>query len=206
MNLAIVLVTIACLFSINAVAYSSSQTSSVISRGIILAHHTYAYQYTYKKQPSYKRSTKGTKRYRSRPRGSLPRKRAATGGKVFIFSPRHLQWAAYDENGRMIKSGRASGGRHYCRDVNRACRTPRGSFRVYSRGGPGCKSSKFPIGRGGSPMPYCTFFYKGYAIHGSYNVPNYNASHGCIRVIPSAANWLSHNFLRNGTRVIVTSY
>lgn len=55
-------------------------------------------------------------------------------------------------------------------------------------------------------MPYCMFFRGNYAIHGSPDVPNYNASHGCIRVLPSAARWLSRNFIRIGTTVIVRSY
>ncbi|MCB1827469.1 MAG: L,D-transpeptidase, partial [Coxiellaceae bacterium] len=37
-------------------------------------------------------------------------------------------------------------------------------------------------------------------------VPNYNASHGCVRVKPNAAKWLRYNFMTIGTRVVVTSY
>ncbi len=43
------------------------------------------------------------------------------------------------------------------------------------------------------------------AIHGSNNLPNHNASHGCIRVDPAAARWLYHNFMQVGTRVIVST-
>lgn len=41
----------------------------------------------------------------------------------------------------------------------------------------------------GSPMPYSIFFYKGYAIHGSYETKHLGrpASHGCIRLHPSNA-------------------
>jgi hypothetical protein len=36
-------------------------------------------------------------------------------------------------------------------------------------------------------MVYSTYFIRGYAIHGYYDVPAYNASHGCLRVpIPDA--------------------
>lgn len=125
---------------------------------------------------------------------------------AFVFNPRKLRWYAYDSKGRLIKSGHASGGRGYCPDLKRSCRTPVGHFRVQRKGGPGCKSAKFPLGRGGSPMPYCSFFSRYYAVHGSYHVPNYNASHGCIRVHPSAARWLSKNFLFYGTKVIVLPY
>jgi lipoprotein-anchoring transpeptidase ErfK/SrfK len=41
----------------------------------------------------------------------------------------------------------------------------------------------------GSPMPYSIFFYKGYAIHGSYETRYLGrpASHGCVRLHPSNA-------------------
>jgi lipoprotein-anchoring transpeptidase ErfK/SrfK len=125
---------------------------------------------------------------------------------TFVFSPREKRWYAYDSKGRLVKSGRASGGRSYCPDIKRSCRTPSGVYYVRSKGGPGCRSSRYPVGRGGAPMPYCMFYSKHYAIHGSPNVPRYNASHGCIRVLPSAARWLSRNFIRIGTKVVVKKY
>jgi len=41
----------------------------------------------------------------------------------------------------------------------------------------------------GSPMPHSIFFYKGYAIHGSYETKYLGrpASHGCVRLAPSNA-------------------
>jgi lipoprotein-anchoring transpeptidase ErfK/SrfK len=41
----------------------------------------------------------------------------------------------------------------------------------------------------GSPMPHSIFFYKGYAIHGSYETKYLGrpASHGCVRLHPSNA-------------------
>lgn len=125
---------------------------------------------------------------------------------TFIFNPKTLQWKAISSNGKVVRTGHGSGGRSYCPDIHRSCRTPTGSFHVVSKGGPGCKSSRYPVGKGGAPMPYCMFFTKLYAVHGSYDVPNYNASHGCIRVEPSDARWLSRNFMSIGTKVIVKSY
>ena len=52
----------------------------------------------------------------------------------------------------------------------------------------------------------CMFFSKYYAVHGSYEVPNYNASHGCIRVTPADAKWLYYNFIEIGTPVVVKPY
>lgn len=148
--------------------------------------------------PSYSYSEGSGRKFPS----SIP----AFGKRMFIFSPRYKVWAAYDESGQRVGYGRANGGANYCSDLNRPCRTPRGRFSVYSKGSPSCKSNKFPIGRGGAPMPYCMFFHKGYAIHGSPYISNRNGSHGCIRVTTSAAAWLSNNFMRHGTRVVVLPY
>lgn len=125
---------------------------------------------------------------------------------TFIFDPKALRWYAYDASGKLVRSGRASGGKKYCPDIRRRCTTPVGKFVVYRKGGPGCKSSKYPIHKPGAPMPYCMFFRGGFAIHGSNDVPNYNASHGCIRVTKADAYWLSHSFIQNGTVVIVKPY
>ena len=130
---------------------------------------------------------------------------AKNSGRVFVFNPRSHKWYAY-ENGRLVKSGRASGGAHYCRDVGRACRTPRGVFYVQRKGPAHCRSSRYPKPRGGARMDYCMFFSKHYAIHGSHHVPRKNVSHGCIRVTRSAAKWLHRNFIRIGTKVVVKNY
>lgn len=138
--------------------------------------------------------------------GYFPAKRHATGKKTFIFAPSATAWAVYDASGHRIKTGRASGGKGWCDDIGRSCRTPSGHYAIYSKKGAGCESSKYPIETGGgADMPYCMHFNGGYAVHGSYHVPNYNASHGCIRVLPSAAKWLSQN-LPMGSTVIVKPY
>lgn len=142
---------------------------------------------------------------RQMPQMQVLAKNISAKGRVFVFNPNRLQWTAYAE-GRPVASGRASGGQHYCRDIHRGCKTPIGHFHVTSKGSASCISTKFPIGRGGAPMPYCMFFHGGYAVHGSYDVPNYNASHGCIRVPPGDAQWLSHNFMQTGTAVVVLPY
>ena len=127
-------------------------------------------------------------------------------GKTFIYNPRTLQWKAINAFGIVVRTGRGSAGRGYCPDIHRSCHTPVGTFHVLSIGGADCRSSRYPLGHGGAPMPYCMFFSKNYAIHGSPDVPNYNASHGCIRVRPSDAHWLSHNFMEIGTTVIIRPY
>lgn len=125
---------------------------------------------------------------------------------TFVFNPRNHTWTAIGDNGKVVRSGRASGGRSYCPDIKRGCRTPVGVYHVWSKGAPSCKSSRYPKPRGGAPMPYCMFFSKYYAIHGSNDVPNHNASHGCIRVTPQDASWLSHNFIHVGSKVVIKPY
>lgn len=157
----------------------------------------YSYQYAEKK-----------KRRVSRGRGlyGLSSRIAARGYRLFVFSPRLKLWAAYNGSGRRVAIGRANGGAGYCADIGRSCRTPVGMFRIYSKGSPYCKSSKFPRPRGGAPMPYCMFFRGGYAIHGSPYISNRNTSHGCIRVKTGAARWLHGSFISHGTKVLVLPY
>lgn len=117
----------------------------------------------------------------------------------------HGTWAAYDAQGQLVNSGPVSGGKSYCPDIDKKCKTATGTFKIYEKRGAKCKSKIFPVGKGGAPMPYCMFFHQGFALHGSNAVPNYNASHGCIRMKPTDAKWLHENFVNVGkTRVKVT--
>lgn len=125
---------------------------------------------------------------------------------TFIYNPRNLQWQAINSSGKVLRTGHGSGGRNYCPDIHRSCRTPTGTFHVIGKGGASCRSSRYPVGKGGAPMPWCMYFSKYYAVHGSHDVPAHNASHGCIRVTPSEARWLSDNFMHVGTTVQVKPY
>lgn len=146
------------------------------------------------------------KKFRGSGGKRFPKQIRATGERVFVFSPRLKAWAAYAPDGQRVGYGRANGGSHWCEDLGRPCRTPRGSFRIRSKGSPECRSSKFPLPNGGAPMPYCMHFHGGYAVHGSPYISNQNTSHGCIRVQTEAARWLSNYFMKIGTRVLVISY
>lgn len=140
---------------------------------------------------------------------------AAPGEKVIIFDPNAHAWAAYDQNGALIKWGPASGGSLWCSDIKRPCKTSTGIFRIYAKEGSDCISHKFPLPNGGAPMPYCMFFNDGYAFHGSPNeVPGFNASHGCVRLFVDDARWLNQEFVEipnatngnKGTKVIIKTY
>lgn len=142
-----------------------------------------------------------------RGRDYFPLQIPSIGRKQFIFDPHVAAWAAYDENGQRVMTGGASGGKDFCEDVGKPCRTVIGEFRVYNKRGLECKSGEYPVETvGGAKMPYCMYFYRGFTIHAAYEVPNYNSSHGCIRVFPSAAKWLNEEFITIGTKVTVLSY
>lgn len=143
----------------------------------------------------------------SRGRDYFPLQTKALGRKQFVFDPKMAAWAAYDENGTRVMTGSASGGKEYCEDVGKPCRTATGTFRIYNKRGLECKSGEYPVETtGGAKMPYCMYFYRGFTIHAGYEVPPYNSSHGCIRVLPSAAKWLNEEFLTVGSQVTVLSY
>jgi L,D-transpeptidase ErfK/SrfK len=125
------------------------------------------------------------------------------GKKMIVVNFDKLAFGAYDADGRLEHWGPVSGGKGYCPDVGRRCNSPRGVFSIYNKGGSGCVSTKFPVGRGGAPMPYCMFFHGGFALHGSPEVPGYNASHGCIRMFTSDAEWLNEEFTEGERRVSV---
>lgn len=145
---------------------------------------------------------------------SLPESIPAEGHKQIIVDPKQHKWGAYDEDGNLVRSGTATTGANYCRDVGRSCRTSVGTFRIKSLGSASCKSRKFPLPDGGAPMPYCMFFHNGEAFHGSNHVVRANRSHGCVRMHKKDAKWLRYNFAeeptlaneRMGTLVVVKPY
>jgi lipoprotein-anchoring transpeptidase ErfK/SrfK len=68
--------------------------------------------------------------------------------------------------------------------ARRGYRTPTGTFKPQA-----LARYHYSTLYNGSPMPYSIFFYKGYAIHGSYETRYLGspASHGCVRLHPSNA-------------------
>ena len=128
------------------------------------------------------------------------------GKKVIFVSINNLAFGAYNEQGDLERWGPVSTARGYCPDLGHGCHTALGKFSVYRKGGFHCVSKKFPIGRGGAPMPYCMFYHGGFALHGSYQVPGYNDSHGCIRLFVNDAQWLNEEFVtstKNEVAVVI---
>ena len=131
--------------------------------------------------------------------------------KQVIIDQDKLAWAAYDTNGQLVKWGPIASGSDKCSDSARACKTLTGIYRVFSKEGAKCTSDVFPIGKGGAPMPYCMYFHKGFAMHGSNDMPGYRASHGCVRMFTRDAKWLNETFVDSsniqnnnmGTKIVV---
>jgi LysM repeat protein len=79
--------------------------------------------------------------------------------------------------------------------------TPPGTFRVYS---------KYPSVNMSGPgyylpgVPHTMFFYKGYALHGTYWHSNFGTpmSHGCINLTRGDASWL-YSWTPMGTKVVI---
>ncbi|KTD30521.1 L,D-transpeptidase [Legionella maceachernii] len=127
----------------------------------------------------------------------FPLKISPSSDNQIIVDQEKLAWGAYDEQGQLIKWGPISSGSDQCSDnSSKTCRTLTGIFRVFSKEGENCVSNAFPAGKGGASMPYCMFFHKGFALHGSEDIPGYRASHGCVRMFIDDAKWLNHDFVK----------
>lgn len=133
----------------------------------------------------------------------LPTKIDPPGSKLITIDLKLLAWGAYDNEGNLIKWGPASGGSAWCYDISMPGKTVVGRFEIYDVRGEDCISSKYPINEGGAPMPYCMFFQGGFALHGSDEVPGFNASHGCVRLFKEDAKWLNEDFVRTPGRTKV---
>lgn len=141
----------------------------------------------------------------------FPLKIDGEGNKQVIVDQDKLAFAAYDEDGHLVNWGPISSGSDKCSDSSKSCRTLTGIFYFFSKENEKCRSGVFPIGRGGAKMPYCMYFHKGFAMHGSDDIPGRRASHGCVRMFTRDALWLNHEFVetqnkelgRMGTKVTV---
>ncbi|MBA3535568.1 MAG: L,D-transpeptidase [Tatlockia sp.] len=143
----------------------------------------------------------------------FPRYIEANGEKTIYVSQQKLAWGAYDQSGELLWWGPISSGLDVCKGVIGGCTTPTGSYRIVRKQDIDCISTAFPRRAagddGGALMPFCMHFFRGYALHGSEDVPGYRASHGCIRMFTEDARWLNEEFVdlpggeQKGTRLIV---
>jgi len=136
----------------------------------------------------------------------LPAQIDSPNENVIIINPHKHVWGAYTADGKLVRSGLATAGGSWCRDIRRPCHTRTGVFRILSLGGPECVSKKYPVHKGGAPMPFCMYFNNSQAIHGSHELADANISHGCVRVSVSDARWIRFNFAEQGMKVIIKPY
>ena len=126
--------------------------------------------------------------------GSVFRRMAAGGGRFRIRYPNHgkhveadlsQQVIALIDRGRVQRIYPTSSGKP-------STPTVLGHYRFYSKT-PGFNSHE---------MYYSNYFVGGYAIHGYFDVPVYNASHGCLRVPNDDAKAI-YDWVRIGDRIDV---
>jgi lipoprotein-anchoring transpeptidase ErfK/SrfK len=98
---------------------------------------------------------------------------------VFVDINLRAQRATYFRNGRKVAAFHISSGK-------RGWRTPTGTYRIHRKLN-GWHRSRLGL------MWRPAYFRGGYAIHGSRSVPNYPASHGCVRVAMARMAWLAPN-------------
>ncbi|MCA0404498.1 MAG: L,D-transpeptidase [Proteobacteria bacterium] len=144
----------------------------------------------------------------------FPRYIEPSGEKTIYVSQDKLAWGAYDEDGELLWWGPISSGQGKCNSYG-GCATPTGAYRIIRKQDIDCVSTAFPKrangDNGGAQMPFCMHFFRGYALHGSQDVPGYRASHGCVRMFTEDARWLNEEFIdlpgggSRGTRVVIDS-
>ncbi len=107
-------------------------------------------------------------------------------GNTFVFNPNTLTWKAINENGKVIRTGKVSGGRKYCADIHRGCKTPAGVYYVHSKV---FITAVLAAIRGTGRWLLCPIACFSVAITPFMGLmfTNYNASHGCVRVKPRDA-------------------
>lgn len=134
----------------------------------------------------------------------LPKQMNTHHKKLLLVNLKRFAFGAYNAKGQLIYWGPVSGGAKTCAQVGGSCLSKLGHFKIYRMHGKNCVSGKYPLEtHGGAPMPYCMYYHKGFAIHGSTLSGFINRSAGCIRLFYDDAKWLNHHFVKIGTRVIV---
>ena len=113
-------------------------------------------------------------------RSRVPRARIPRGTHIEVDKTRQVMFEVV--NGRVARVVHVSTGA--------TGNTPVGSWRVY----------RLAPGGSLSGMYYSLYFLRGFAIHGYHSVPNYPASHGCVRT----PLWFAPGFYRRWGRIGTT--
>ena len=125
--------------------------------------------------------------------------------KVLFINLSLFAFGAYGPDGNLIYWGPVSSGASKCPANDDSCATPTGDFRAFRIEGKDCTSNEFPLEtHGGAPMPYCVFFHRGSAVHGSTLSGFINRSAGCVRLFYADSEWIYDRFAQKNMEVIVT--
>jgi hypothetical protein len=121
------------------------------------------------------------------PQGLLPPPQRTTAPKVEVDLDRQVLFVLNaDHPGQVAILNTSTGGGYYYTNKDGSsdfAYTPEGDFRVYRRYD-GLEVA--PLGTLYRPL----YFVGGWAVHGSPSVPEYPASHGCVRLSNDDADWL----------------
>lgn len=117
--------------------------------------------------------------------------------KQIIVDQNKLAFGAFNEKGKLVYWGPIASGTDTCSDNHKkSCLTKTGVFRFFNKEDQRCRSGVYPLETGGgAKMFWCMFFHKGFALHGSTDIPGRRASHGCVRLFTRDAKWLNQNFV-----------
>jgi hypothetical protein len=132
--------------------------------------------------------------------------------RFVVVGLQQLAWGAY-ENGKLVNWGPANGGMKRCRETGKfRCKTHPGVWAILRLDGFGKRSNLYPVDckdkkKCGHLMPYyMPFHHDSTGLHGDKWLVGRNASHGCVRLLTYDARWLSKNFVKVGTKVLVLDY
>ena len=121
------------------------------------------------------------------PQGWLPPRQRTTAPKVEVDLDRQVLFVLNaDHPGHVVILNTSTGGGYYYTNKDGStdyAYTPEGNYNVYRRYD-GLEVA--PLGTLYRPM----YFVGGWAVHGSPSVPEYPASHGCVRLSNDDADWL----------------
>ena len=122
-----------------------------------------------------------------------------SGDGVEIVLERQILVVVRDGRASTILNTSTGNGEEYTNTSgNRAiATTPSGSFTVY-------RAVDGPLTNSLGELWRPRFFHRGYAVHGSPNIPPYPASHGCARLSNAAINMIwARDLMPVGSRVVV---
>ena len=140
----------------------------------------------------------GPKTKRALEQGVRP-KVTLSGDGVEIVLERQILVVVRDGRASTILNTSTGNGEEYTSTSgNRAiATTPRGSFTVY-------RAVDGPLTNSLGELWRPRFFHRGFAVHGSPNIPPYPASHGCARLSNAAINMIwARDLMPVGSRVVV---